>query len=237
MPPIDAEVTLHGQHIGWLRYVQGGSTFTYEQQLTGGHDVFGQAFEDDPGARRSERVGLPAWFANLLPEGAMRQYVVRDLGGGRIGDFTLLQRLGADLPGAVVVQGGREPDDDVVPSDAVPDHPLRHSLAGVQLKFSVPGARLTLPVSGQGGWWIVKLPDRSVRELPLNEYLTMRWLAAAGFLVPDTQLLAAKDVGGLPEGLVDPSELVYAVKRFDREAGGRVHVEDFAQVAEVAPAM
>jgi len=39
-------------------------------------------------------------------------------------------------------------------------------------------------------------------------------------------------VAGIPEGLVDPSELV---ERFDRTRTGRLHVEDFAQVADVAP--
>src|SRR5262249_20761267 len=87
-------------------------------------------------------------------------------------------------------------------SVSVPEHPLRHSLAGVQLKYPVSEDRLTFPVSGQGGWWIAKLADRSLRELASNEYLTMRWLAAAGFPVPPVHLEPAGAVGGIPEGLV-----------------------------------
>jgi serine/threonine-protein kinase HipA len=236
--PVSAEVRLHGRRVGALRFDRGGSTFSYEDDLTDpAHLVLGQVFEDDPRSVRRARIGVPPWFANLLPEGALRQQIIRELGGGNIGDFTLLLRLGSYLPGAVTVHGEVEPADDVGADLVldVPEHPLRHSLAGFQLKYTVREERLTLPASGQGGWWIVKLPDRSLRDLPVNEYLTMRWLAAAGFPVPPIHLEPADAVDGIPDGLVDPAELVYLIERFDRIPAGRVHVEDFAQVANVEP--
>ncbi|MET7399835.1 HipA domain-containing protein [Dactylosporangium sp. NPDC005572] len=233
-----AEVRLHGRHVGLLRYNKGGAEFAYEDDLADpDHRTLGQIFEDDPRALRRVRTGVPDWFANLLPEGALRRQIIRELGGGNIGNFTLLLKLGADLPGAVTVHSDTLPDDDVA-SDAprdLPDHPLRHSLAGVQLKFSVATDRLTSRVSGAGGWWIVKLPDRTFRDLPANEYLTMRWLAAIGCDVPAVDLVAAKDIAGIPEGLADPAERLYIIERFDRTPAGRVHVEDFAQVADVGP--
>jgi serine/threonine-protein kinase HipA len=239
---VTAEVRLHGMRVGEIRYARGGSKFVYEDDLSSpAHRVLGQIFEDDPQAARRARIGVPAWFANLLPEGALRRQIIREMGGGNIGDFTLLVRLGGYLPGAVTVHADDEPSDDVAPDDVAddfdraPEHPLRHSLAGVQLKYSVAAERLTLPVSGDGGWWIVKLPDRALRELTVNEYLTMRWLTAAGFPVPPVHLVPADAVKGIPEGLVDPSELVFLIKRFDRSPAGRVHVEDFAQVANVEP--
>lgn len=72
--------------------------------------------------------------------------------------------LGEDLPGNVRVV----PESDVA---AIPDSgarfrdeagQVRFSLAGVQAKFSMrwEGKGLVLPMSGQGGDWIVKLPDR-----------------------------------------------------------------------------
>jgi serine/threonine-protein kinase HipA len=220
-----AEVRLHGGRVGVLEFDRGGSTFRYEDDLSDpDHLVLGQTFEDDPGSARRARTGLPPWFANLLPEGALRQQIVRELGGGNIGDFTLLLRLGRYLPGAVTVHGDTEPDDGTADYPAMsPEHPLRHSLAGVQLKYTVSDDRLTFPASGEGGWWIVKLPDRSLRNLAVNEYLTMRWLEPANA------------VGGIPEGLVDPEEPVFLIERFDRLRGGRIHVEDFAQVANVEP--
>ena len=159
------------------------------------------------------------------------------MGGGNIGDFTLLLRLGDYLPGAVSVHADSEPADDIGPETLAeaPEHPLRHSLAGVQLKFSVSSDRLTSPASGDGGWWIVKLPDRTFRDLPANEYLTMRWLTATGFEVPKVELLPARNVEGVADGLADPDEPLYVIERFDRTPAGRLHVEDFAPVADVAP--
>jgi serine/threonine-protein kinase HipA len=239
VPQVTAEVRLHGRRVGEILYDHGGAQFNYEDDLAApDHLTLGQVFEDDPRAVRRATVGVPPWFTNLLPEGALRQQVIQDLGGGNIGNFTLLLRLGDSLPGAVTVHSETAPEDDRYlddPSAMVPDYPLRHSLAGVQLKYAVSTERLTTPVSGNGGWWIVKLPDRSLRDLTVNEYLTMRWLAAAGFNVPEVHLVRADTVTGLPEGLVAPHELVYVIERFDRSPGGRIHAEDFAQVADVAP--
>ncbi|HET8641587.1 MAG TPA: type II toxin-antitoxin system HipA family toxin [Pseudonocardiaceae bacterium] len=241
MATMAAEVRLHGSRVGELHYDRGGSTFRYEDTLTGpDHRVLGQIFEDNPRRLRRERTGLPPWFANLLPEGEVRRQIVRELGGGVINDYTLLLRLGEYLPGAVTVHAEREPSDpaESAPEDTPvipPDHPLRHSQAGVQLKYTVSGDRLTFPASGDGAWWTVKLPDRHWRDLPINEYLTMTWLARAGFPVPPVQLVPARTVGGVPIGHVDPEESIYLIERFDRTSAGRVHFEDFAQVADVPP--
>jgi len=227
-----AEVRLHGRHVGLLRCARGGSTFVYEDDpMAPDHLTLGQIFKDDPRAVRRVRVGVPAWFANLLPEGMPRQQVLREIGGTNVHEFTLLRRLGADLPGAVTIHAESEPEE----LEQKPDHPVRASLAGFQLKYCVRKDQLAPLAGGDGSWWIVKIPDPSLRELAVNEYLTMGWLQAAGMDVPPIQLALAKDVGGIPEGLVDPAELVYLIERFDRGKVGRVHVEDFAQVADVEP--
>lgn len=238
---VTADVRLHGDLVGLLTYDRGGSAFEYRDDLASpSHRVLGQIFEDDPRTIRRVKTGLPAWFANLLPEGELRRQVVREMGGGTISDYRLLVRLGADLPGAVTVEAVVEPDDleDVtaedLPSDAA-NHPLRYSLAGVQLKYSIHSERLTLPTSGEDSWWIVKLPDRGVPQVTENEYLTMRWLQAADMDVPRVELLPSSAVRRLPAGFVRPDDMLYVVERFDRSATGRVHVEDFAQVADADP--
>lgn len=92
----------------------------------------------------------------------------------------------------MTVDSQTEPDDD--PAEWLErehrgaDHAIRHSLAGVQLKYSIHGSRLTFPASGDGAWWIAKLPDRSLKDLWLNEYLTMLWLKAPGMNVPRIRL-------------------------------------------------
>lgn len=231
-----AEVRLHGRRVGELQFQRGGSSFRYEADLTApDHAVLGQSFEDEPGRRRRSRVGLPPWFANLLPEGELRRQIVASLGGGNIGDYTLLVRLGESLPGAVTVHGEAPADDPGRYDAPALDQPLRHSQAGVQLKYSVERSRLSFPASGLGGWWTVKLPDRSLQHLVANEYLTMRWLADSGFPVPPVHLERADAVGGLPDGVASPGEDLYLIERFDRLPGERVHFEDFAQVADVPP--
>ncbi|HEY3906854.1 MAG TPA: HipA N-terminal domain-containing protein, partial [Streptosporangiaceae bacterium] len=221
---VEGRVRLHDRDVGILYYEKGGASFFYEDDLTApDHKTLGQIFEDDPRKQRRARVGLPPWFANLLPEGELRKQIIREMGGGYVRDFTLLLRLGADLPGAVTVHSSTEPDDDI-PDDHAPDadpadHPIRHSLAGVQLKYSIHGDRLTFPASGDGAWWIAKLPDRSLKDLPLNEYLTMRWLQEAGLNVPRVQLVPAASIEGIPEGLIDPAELIFLSERFDRQHG------------------
>lgn len=63
-PAVEAGVFLHGQPVGTLRYRQGGSSFTYTDDLRSpSHLTLGQIFEDDPRKVRENRVGLPSWFA------------------------------------------------------------------------------------------------------------------------------------------------------------------------------
>jgi serine/threonine-protein kinase HipA len=213
--------------------------------------VLGQWFLDDLDAEHKARTRLPPWFANLLPEGALRELLVRQLGGSAANEFLLLQSLAGDLPGAVRVLA--DVDDPGLPDAALAaaaehravtfaaaDRLLRFSLAGVQLKFSAQreGHGLTVPMSGRGGNWIVKLPDQRFAGVPRNEFATMNWARAAGISVPETSLLALADVAGLPPGLGPwPEEAeVLAVRRFDRpDSGRRIHIEDFAQVLGVFP--
>jgi serine/threonine-protein kinase HipA len=119
-------------------------------------------------------------------------------------------------------------------------HPkLRFSLAGVALKFSMLAHdhRLTLPAFGQGGDWIVKLPDRAYPHVPLNEYAMMRLAGLAGIEVPEVRLYRREELDTLPPGVwPGEEEWAYAVRRFDRDNQRRaVHIEDLAQVRGVYP--
>ncbi|CAA9379458.1 MAG: Possible HipA protein [uncultured Pseudonocardia sp.] len=233
-------VFLGDRRVGTLVFASEVTRFEYTD-AGHGHPVLGQAFEDDPGRLRTARMDVPVWFANLLPEHdtPLRKLVADQFGVKAVRSYPLLLALGEDLPGAVVVR----PDDGERPHLTGPDPGLERigrlafSLAGVQLKFSMAqnGRRFTLPMSGTGGGWIVKLPDRAFRDVPANEHAMMRWAAAAGLDVPDVELRDGRDLDGVPESLVGPDEQVFAVRRFDRAPDGRVHIEDLAQVREVAP--
>ncbi len=205
--------------------------------------VLGQFFEDDLTRVHRENLRPPAFFSNLLPEGPLRQLVARRAGINEQREAFLLESLGRDLPGAVVVErsNGDGPNGDEVtaaeeaPTPAPPR--LKFSLAGVQLKFSVlrDGTRLNLPASGQGGRWIVKCPDAVHPGLPANEISMLRWARHAGIEVPDHELVAMADFHGLPEEVVFSEGEGLAVRRFDRTATARIHQEDFAQVLGLFP--
>lgn len=201
--------------------------------------VLGQAFEDDLTRRHTSRMRLPPFFSNLLPEGPLRELIAEREGIHKQREFFLIARLGEDLPGAGVVTpmsaltwDGAEVSE-AVERSAEPAEPLRFSLAGVQLKFSMlrKDRGMTLPMGGKGGDWIVKLPDNRYDRVPENEFSMMTWARAAGLQVPEFLLVRVADLEGLPEGISLREELAYAIRRFDRpEPGRRVHMEDMAQV-------
>jgi serine/threonine-protein kinase HipA len=241
-PEATAGVYLNARRVGTFGYRNGSTWFEYGD-IAPGHPVLGQAFETDPLRRRTASGGVPAWFANLLPEpdSGLRELVARELGRKKVHDFLLLTYLGEDLPGAVRVireGNGRDiPELEETANSSVHKHLLRFSLAGVQPKFSMrwEGKGLVLPASGLGGEWIVKLPDRRFPQVPENEYSMLTWAALAGIEVPDHRLVAMADLHGLPRGLAEHGQNALAVRRFDRVAGSRVHQEDFAQVRDVFP--
>lgn len=203
--------------------------------------VLGQVFEDTPYRPHRTRQGVPSWFANLLPEGPLRKLIAARANVHERRSLFLLRLLGGDLPGAVILRsetGTEILDDGVEDSTVNDDTSMKFSLAGVQLKFSaVRRSRgLTIPVHGQGGDWIVKLPDQRFDAVPENEYAMLTLARSSGIQVPEAELVGVGDVGGLPGELASNSgERALAVRRFDRDDGSRVHIEDFAQVLGLAP--
>ncbi len=182
---------------------------------------------------------LPAWFSNLLPEGVLREMVEKQMGVGPHDEFDLLERLGRDLPGAVVVAN----EAPVLGSDLLPpaepekwhgeeSFPIKFSLAGVQLKFSMvqSGDRLTIPAKNQTGRVIVKLPSDQYPLLPECEYAAMQLAAAVGVKICGCELVPVTQLTGLNERFLLHGKHALAVSRFDRRDDRRIHMEDFAQI-------
>jgi serine/threonine-protein kinase HipA len=202
--------------------------------------VLGQQFEDDLERVHRSTVSLPPFFANLLPEGALRRLIAREAKVKEVRDAFLLARLGQDLPGSVraIPQGQIAPElDDAREQADDSGSRLRFSLAGVQLKFSMlrEGDKFILPMRDQYGDWLVKLPDLMFKEVPEVEYASMRWARAAGIDVPEHELVPVANLDGLPPALLALPGNALAVRRFDRLPTGRVHQEDFAQVFGLYP--
>lgn len=206
--------------------------------------LLGQYFLDDMHAVHRHRARLPPWFSNLLPEGPLRALIAQQAQLREGQEFSLIQRLGGDLPGAVKIQAKTAHAEDwQVASAEMQDTDAakmwHFSLAGVQLKFSAvqQGRGLTVPLSGAGGDWIVKLPDARFADVPRNEFATAQWARACGIDVPETLLLPIADIDGLPAAAARfPGQSAFAIRRFDRPAPGhRIHIEDFAQVLGIYP--
>lgn len=205
--------------------------------------VLGQYFVDKLRRPLPSESQLPAFFANLLPEGRLRTLIASAIEAREHQEFRLLAHLGDDLPGAVRV---REAGQDAAARapEAIPGprrelgSRLRFSLAGVQLKFSMlqTEKQLVLPTRGNGGNWLLKLPDASFPGLPDNEYFMMSWARACGIDVPEFNIFTYADTDGIDRQFFPDGSVAFGVRRFDRPTlDQRVHIEDFAQVNGIHP--
>ena len=90
----------------------------------------------------------------------------------------------------------------------------------MQLKFSAlaeTAGGMTIPASGVGGDWIIKLPARNFANVPENERTMLHLAGEIGISVPETHLVPLEKIDGLPELGFMAGNLALAVKRFDRE--------------------
>jgi serine/threonine-protein kinase HipA len=253
MPDVSVlEVLLYDEPIGTLTHLQGDRTlFAFNQAYVDNPDrpTLSLSFKDSLGDLitdiRPTQTRVPPFFANLLPEGAMRDYLAEKAGVNPKREFFLLWVLGRDLPGALTIRPADgeawppgEDRQDREEQEKTRRNALRFSLAGVQLKFSAvkeATGGLTIPAEGVGGSWIVKLPSTRFEGVPENEFSMMNLALRIGIDVPDVQLVDIDSIAGLPDGMGDLGRQALAVRRFDRTAEGPVHIEDFAQVFGVFP--
>lgn len=244
-------VLLHDREIGTLTSLGGDrSIFTFDQDYIENQNrpTLSLSFKDTFGGLITDvkptQTRVSPFFANLLPEGPLRDYLAQRAQVNARREFFLLWVLGQDLPGALVI---RPADAEKLPGHTGNDEvehgrndkePLRFSLAGVQLKFSAvmdATGGLTIPVKGVGGDWIVKLPSAKFPQVPENEFAMMSLSREIGIDIPDIRLVSIADISGLPHGIGGLGKMAYVIRRFDRTEDGPVHTEDFAQVFGVYP--
>ena len=241
-------VELFGQPVGTLtRFAGERSLFVFNEAYMNdpNRPTLSVHFKDKFGELRNDfrscHMHLMPFFSNLLPEGYLRTYLAEQAGVNDKREFFLLWALGQDLPGAITVsplEGRSWPPKALTAEEERPAEAnkefLRFSLAGVQLKLSaIEGADggLTIPASGVGGNWIVKLPSPVFDGVPENEFSMMSLARMLGMDVPRIDLIDVNSIAGLPEGIECFGRRAFVIERFDRLPGGmKVHFEDFAQV-------
>lgn len=105
------DVRLHGQIIGTLTRLPGDRVlFAFMESYVADQNrpTLSLSFKDALGSliidARPTQTRLPASFANLLPEGTMRDYLAARASVKPEREFFLLAVLGRDLPGALEIQ-------------------------------------------------------------------------------------------------------------------------------------
>ncbi len=255
--PTVLSVLLHDKPVGTLTNLQNNRTFfAFNDNYINdsGRPTLGLGFKDEFGNLitdfRSYQARIYPFFSNLLPEGHLRKYLAENAGVNPEREFFLLQALGNDLPGAIKICSIEEefPFDfpELIENNEYQDFDskrvLRFSLAGVQLKFSAfQDARggFTIPGSGMGGSWIIKFPSYTFEALPENEFSMMTLAAQIGINVPNFRLVEVTSIANLPPGIEKQQGQAFVIERFDRSSEGNrlVHIEDFAQIFGIYPAM
>ena len=247
-------LSINGQEIGVLTHYSGGKNiFVFspnyialpepERQTTTLTQLVNKQFLQQPLISTQRLTPI---LSNLLPEGALREWMARSLKVHAENEFPLLAHMGGNLPGASraeAVEAGQVPDwaldhrqqVEAVQID-VAQSQNKFSLAGVQMKFSsVRGqeGRFNIGEDANSHSWIIKTPSTVHKHVPYNEYTAMLLAQAAGVDIPEVKLVELSQLDNLPDIQLPNEAHAYAIKRFDREEGRRIHTEDFAQVFQV----
>ncbi len=194
---------------------------------------------------------LPPFFQNLLPEGVFRDHLAELRGCSPDDHFEMLAACGRGLPGNVsampyettyndLTRLVTQSQDSLEPSVVAGPLDQGVSISGIQPKLGVfrDGGRYVARTHVYDTPIIAKLPSPQWAFLPGLEALSLEMARTAGADVCSAELapLAALEAEhGYDLGVTELPTQFLAVERFDRTPGGRVHVEDFAQVFSVYP--
>ncbi|MFN8763676.1 MAG: type II toxin-antitoxin system HipA family toxin [Pirellulaceae bacterium] len=191
------------------------------------------------------------YFANLLPEGNVREQICRALGISSSNDFELLKAIGGECAGALEISPRCEPTLNAVPpryqpvtdeqltqwsvgtpqafSDVTGQGEVRLSLAGAQDKLPVyiDDDQIFIPVAGSTSTHILKFASSFYSHLPENEAFMALLAKSVGLPVVDVHLRAT------------PKARIAVIQRYDRVLRdgvyGRIHQEDFCQALGISP--
>ena len=199
------------------------------------------------------------FFRNLLPEGGALAAVAKTLEVKSSSYLKVLNALGSECIGALVLESADEREDDSYGYEPLSREELgrafeagaegvaklqeeaKLSLAGAQSKMGLYVDRSSgslpqyfLPQGTAASTHIVKAANRRFGQLSENEYYCLRLAEAAGLSVPECYL---DTIGVQPLFVIERFDRM-VLSEDDRRAGGgvrRVHQEDFCQVLGLLP--
>jgi len=191
-------------------------------------------------------AAVDAFFGCLLPEGAPRARVARNLGVSVDNDFALLAALGGDTAGAIslLAPGERPPpvgldvqslDESELATliDELPSRPLHADEEG-EYRLSLAGAQDKLPVvlgaDGRIGLTKGRTPSTHILKTPIVDHDGT--IANEALCPAIGRILGIETVRTSPRRVASREFLL--VERYDREHTGdgvrRLHQEDLCQV-------
>ncbi len=187
------------------------------------------------------------FFANLLPEGDLRDLIARAIHISTHNDMAMLEAIGGECAGAFsILPEGYKPDSDgdytPISNDELDEiiantktTPMlastkerRLSLAGAQEKLPVyiKDNQFYLPSGSAPSSHIIKPQSRFFDDTVINEAFCMQLAAMVGLNVPETFIWQGE------------RESAFVIKRYDRQGDthiSRLHQEDFCQALGCLP--
>lgn len=245
------KITLHDELVGYLAgFKEGRNVLTFSPEFIENTSRSTFTLTSHPDFQNVDSLLAKPWarrhrlhpvLSNLLPEGALRELLAQSMKVHIDDEYQFISKLGRDLPGAIMASPV-EPDE--IPDYALEakgkaktvkvttESPAHFSLAGIQMKFSMKeqDGRYHIAESGDMGDWIIKTPSTRHKDVTMNEYTAMRLAELVGVDIPDIKLVELDKLDKLPSINLPDEKLAFAIRRFDREEGQRIHMEDFAQV-------
>ncbi|HEY7456896.1 MAG TPA: HipA domain-containing protein [Solirubrobacterales bacterium] len=247
-------VWLHGEHVATIDRKRGRPRLAYTEEALGRYDLGTPLLSLSlPLATERYTQGIARPFLDgLLPEGEPRKSIARDLGLRADDTYGLIEALGRDCAGALVIQPLADPPPRT-PTTATAERlspeelealvenlrsaPLgaggrvRVSLAGVQEKLlltRMPDGSWGRPVDGTPSTHILKPEIAAYPHTVENEALCMRIAKHLGL---DVAAVETTEIAG---------RRLIVVERYDRAVGAdgaveRIHQEDFCQATGTAP--
>lgn len=226
-------------------------SFIYAPEWLGAPDTFSISASMPLRSEPYDDAVCRPFFANLLPEGELRDALARKIGVSPDDEFGILIEIGRDCAGAISLSpdatghgpeslpGYRQLNESQLAEklDQLPERPLlfgeegvRLSLAGAQDKLPVAliDGQIALPIDGAASTHIIKPAISRLRESVYNEVFCLTLAARMKLPAVRSEIRFAN---GTPYALIE---------RYDREkslAGSiqRIHQEDFCQALGLLP--
>ena len=244
------DVYLGSDHVGVLQQIERNQLeFSYAQKwlADSGNNPISLSLPLQP--EPYDDLATRIWFANLLPEGRIREAVAKRFGINRSNEFAMLAAIGRDCAGAVSIwpQGefkkraaNKESISHADLAELIQTHKLPLLVAGTNdIRLSLAGAQEKLPLIYNGNrFYLTKgeVPSTHILKPVIddlsqsvhNEVFCMQLAAACGLNTAAASIVK-----------LNAAVEVALIERFDRKQKNkktvRIHQEDFCQALGMPP--